>query len=127
MDQDSLIGRSNLPVVLVARCPEFDIGLEQFGEHTFTHCVVHAKWTPGVKHAVTRALDTILDLHGGPLHVYCPVEDNKLRRFAAAVGFEHNTFVRTPTGAMSEIRTRKKERNGPNPGQHLRRRLIRFE
>lgn len=102
--------------VPVCRRGAYEITLEQWGRHTFIHADVLGKWTPNVKRRFAADIESLIELHGGPLLMWAYETNNKLLRFATLFGFK--PVAQLPGGVT--VMEKKKQINN---GRTIRRRV----
>jgi hypothetical protein len=100
---------SDTAIIPVVQRRDYYIGLEKIEGHTFIHASVFAKWSPQVKRAFQRDLETLFDLHGGPIHVATNDphggDYRKWAKFLTLMGFRFNCMFRWVDGVERPVFT----------------------
>lgn len=91
------------------RRADYEISLEQDSGQTFVHSDVW-RWSIAVARAWRRDMDTVLELHGGPLYAMTQAphrgDHDKWRRFVVAMGFRFHAAVTVANGSRHSIYVR---------------------
>lgn len=94
--------------VPVCQRDDYTIYFEQLSTGlTFVHVDVR-KWTPTAKRGFKKDLDSVFELHGGPLYAMVGAGMNKLGKFIALVGGQYSTSVIDANGELQHIFVRSK-------------------
>lgn len=85
-------------IIQCVKRPGYIGGLEQFtNDVTLVHLTVTGRWTKELRKAVRKDIDTLFEMHGGPLHIVTSYPHDgdvaKHAKLCALMGFKFDRTI----------------------------------